>query len=207
MSFEEIHTDIQSLDQKLLENADKTISKWSNKIQSSALSKSGPRFKALNQSASTQISESLLDRDRLIRRTLVNRIDAQVPLKEDIFDDTDFYHAQLKTHIARQLVEKGNAEAASPALLNSLSLSQRRHQQKRKEHIDPHASKGRRIKYTVHDKILNFMAPTPAGTWHEEQMDELFSGLFGQRAPDNADDAEMQEEEEEIVADGLRLFA
>ena len=206
MSFKDIHTDIHSLDDTLFDYADKTIAKWSSKIQSSALSKNGPRFKALNQSAGAQLAESLQDRDRLIRRTLINRMNAQESLDDDIYDDTDFYHAQLKFHVARRLVEKGNTEAANSAALNILSLQKHRQLNKKKKVIDPHASKGRRIKYTIHEKMQNFMAPVPAGTWHEEQMDELFAGLFGQRAP-GVDDDGGDEDVELDVDDGLRVFS
>ena len=206
MSLKDIHTDIHSLDKTLFDHANKTIDKWSSKVQSSALSKNGQRFKALNQSAGAQLSESLQDRDRLIRRTLVNRMNAQEPLNDDIYDDTDFYQAQLKSHVARRLVEKGNTEAANSAALNILSLQKHRQHNKKKKEIDPHASKGRRIKYTIHEKMQNFMAPVPAGTWHGEQTDELFAGLFGQRVLGVEDDG-RDEDVELDVDDGLRVFS
>lgn len=32
----------------------------------------------------------------------------------------------------------------------------------------------------MHDKAVNFVVPIPLeGGWHEEQVDELFSSLFG----------------------------
>ena len=36
------------------------------------------------------------------------------------------------------------------------------------------------LRYTVHDKAQNFVVPIPhRHGWHEEQIDELFSSLFG----------------------------
>jgi protein AATF/BFR2 len=36
-------------------------------------------------------------------------------------------------------------------------------------------------RFNVHEKIQNFMAPAPAGTWHDEMTEELYSSLLGQR--------------------------
>ena len=34
--------------------------------------------------------------------------------------------------------------------------------------------------YEPHEKLQNFMVPVPVrGTWHEEQIDELFASLLG----------------------------
>jgi protein AATF/BFR2 len=54
------------------------------------------------------------------------------------------------------------------------------HSKKRKT-VDRRASKGRKIRYTVHDPLVNFMAPElmvlpPMAT-------KLFANLFGQQAP------------------------
>lgn len=36
------------------------------------------------------------------------------------------------------------------------------------------------LRYEVHEKIQNFMVPVPTqGSWHEEQVDELFASLLG----------------------------
>lgn len=52
---------------------------------------------------------------------------------------------------------------------------------KRKKTVDTKASKGRKLRYHVHEKLQNFMVPIPAqrGAWHEEQIDELFASLLG----------------------------
>jgi len=49
-----------------------------------------------------------------------------------------------------------------------------------KKVVDTKASKGRKLRYEVHEKIKNFMVPVlNRGTWHEEQIDELFASLLG----------------------------
>jgi protein AATF/BFR2 len=54
-------------------------------------------------------------------------------------------------------------------------------QKKSKKHVDTKASKGRKLRYEVHEKMQNFMVPVPlaAGAWHETQIDELFGSLLG----------------------------
>ncbi len=52
---------------------------------------------------------------------------------------------------------------------------------KSKKQIDTRASKGRKIRYQVQEKIQNFMAPQPVGKWHEEMAEELFASLFGRK--------------------------
>lgn len=71
--------------------------------------------------------------------------------------------------------------------------------------------------YHVHEKIQNFMVPIPAGSWHDEMIDELYASLLGRKQRDliNEEEAEQEQEEaenedHEIVngeaVDGLRIF-
>lgn len=82
-----------------------------------------------------------------------------------------------------------------------------------KKVVDTRASKGRKIRYHVHEKVQNFMIPieagalrlslslpfgnawtdtvpsiatvvtTETGNWHDEQIDELFASLLGKSFP------------------------
>ena len=49
-----------------------------------------------------------------------------------------------------------------------------------KAKVDTRASKGRKIRYTVHNKMVNFMAPVPSYSWTDGAKNELFKSLFGQ---------------------------
>lgn len=40
---------------------------------------------------------------------------------------------------------------------------------------------GSHHRFDVHEKLQNFMAPVPSGTWHEERTEELYSSLLGQK--------------------------
>jgi protein AATF/BFR2 len=76
--------------------------------------------------------------------------------------------------------------------------------QKVKKKVDTKASKGRKLRYTVHEKIQNFMVPVPRGTWHEEQTDDLFASLFGKSG--SAVQGIAPEVAPAVLSDGFKLF-
>ena len=53
--------------------------------------------------------------------------------------------------------------------------------QKKKE-IDRRATKGRKIKYIVHDKLQNFMTPLDSSTFTLDGKDSILKNLFGHRS-------------------------
>lgn len=92
----------------------------------------------------------------------------------EVYDDTDFYHNQL-----RELIEyKTNASTnASDMAKQFVELQKLR--RKMKKTVDTRASKGRKIRYVVHNKLVNFMAPNEPGSWTNESKTELYRSLFG----------------------------
>jgi protein AATF/BFR2 len=73
--------------------------------------------------------------------------------------------------------------------------------------VDTKASKGRRLRYTVQEKLQNFMAPEDRGEWGERQRDELFGSMFGQKMRLGEEDVESEVESEADAAEaGLTLF-
>lgn len=74
----------------------------------------------------------------------------------DVYNDADFYHRLLK-----DLVEREVYDPKSPSTYNSKDRK----------------SKGRKVDYSVHAKIVNFMAPLPLAS-DLEFPDKLFSSLF-----------------------------
>lgn len=69
-----------------------------------------------------------------------------------------------------------------------------RREKKKKREAERGGSKGRKLRYTVHEKAQNFVVPTALeGGWHEEQIDELFASLLG---------GQMGDAEEEVVVEG-----
>lgn len=48
-----------------------------------------------------------------------------------------------------------------------------------KRKIDTRRTKGRKIDFKVHPKLVNFMAPDVSDRWEESAINELFSSIFG----------------------------
>ncbi|KAG8760084.1 rRNA-processing protein bfr2 [Ceratobasidium sp. 428] len=104
----------------------------------------------------------------------------------EVFDDLDFYQTLLRDVIDSRTGADGAEDWTT-----------RQRLKKAKKVVDTKASKGRKLRYTslpqptsepahmenhryeVHEKLQNFMVPVPTGTWHEEQIDELFANLLG----------------------------
>ncbi|KAG8707203.1 rRNA-processing protein bfr2 [Ceratobasidium sp. 395] len=86
----------------------------------------------------------------------------------EVFDDLDFYQTLLR-HVIDSRTGADGAE----------DWTTRQRLKKAKKVVDTKASKGRKLRYEVHEKLQNFMVPVPTGTWHEEQIDELFANLLG----------------------------
>ncbi|KIK61575.1 hypothetical protein GYMLUDRAFT_42585 [Collybiopsis luxurians FD-317 M1] len=177
-----------------------TLSKWSSKIQAVAPSVLLPAnrnaFSKDRQHLKTAVQlvdENLSSHDKLLSRTQQWRgkgqrlgvepgdRDDEQNIDTEIFDDTDFYQQLL-----RDVIDARDASGA-----NDWMAIQK--QKKAKKKVDTKASKGRKLRFDIHEKLQNFMAPIHVkGTWHEEQIDELFSSLLG-RGFENAIDTQVDD--------------
>lgn len=92
----------------------------------------------------------------------------------EIYDDTDFYHTQLRELIEYKTSSSSNANEMAKQFSELQKL-----RKKMKKTVDTRASKGRKIRYVVHNKLVSFMAPNNSDTWSDEQKNELFKSLFG----------------------------
>ncbi|KAI9461447.1 apoptosis-antagonizing transcription factor [Boletus coccyginus] len=199
-----------------------TLNKWSSKIQAVApsilLPSNRNAFSRTNQhikSAPQLIDETLADHSKVLARTRIYRgkgsrlgvstmDEDRTGGREDpeVFDDTDFYHQLLRDVIdARGNGTGGNGDWMAV-----------QKEKRAKKKVDTKASKGRKLRYEVHEKIQNFMVPVlTQGRWHEEQIDELFASLLGkgfegamQEVGETAD--ESLQEEVNALEGGFRLF-
>lgn len=92
----------------------------------------------------------------------------------EIYDDADFYHQQL-----RELIEyKTSSSVTANDMVKQFSELQKL-RKKMKKTVDTRASKGRKIRYVVHNKLVSFLAPHDPSEWTEESKSELFKSLFG----------------------------
>lgn len=92
----------------------------------------------------------------------------------EVYDDTDFYHTQLRELIEYKTSSSNNVNEVAKQFVELQKL-----RKKMKKAFDTRASKGRKIRYVVHNKLVSFMAPNDPVDWTDEQKDELFKSLFG----------------------------
>ncbi|KAJ0065395.1 hypothetical protein NL108_009537 [Boleophthalmus pectinirostris] len=184
-----------------------TLQKWHDKTRLT-MGKTSKSFGAFERNILTQIEQVLMDKERLIKRTQTRRSEYKVMGKkgaltseseiireepekqlktnshlkdvdEDIFDDDDFYHQLL-----RELIER-KTSAADPndqVAMGRQWLAIQKLRSKIKKKVDTKASKGRKVRYHVHSKLVNFMAPMDHSAMTDEAKSELYRGLFGQNA-------------------------
>ncbi|KAI0343130.1 TRAUB-domain-containing protein, partial [Trametopsis cervina] len=169
-----------------------TLSKWSAKIQAVAPSVLLPSNRTSFKNPTAQgagpgiveVIDAVLTSDthKYLTRTRRKVIeDDEGPASDNsaeviqIFDDTDFYQQLL-----RDVIELRGAEAGDSVGEQEWMRRQKMSKAKRRKIIDTKASKGRKLRYQIHEKLQNFMVPiiTLRGAWHDEQVDELFSSLL-----------------------------
>ncbi|CAO3650790.1 unnamed protein product [Cunninghamella echinulata] len=195
--------DISQVNDVFVPFRNSTLEKWSNKVQAASSARLNKKFKAFDQNILTQIDNIMQDKEGLIKRTRLQRADYKILGKkkeevkqndkeestnnksnryldtydEEIFDDNDFYQQQLRELIESRMVDTDDPIASGMRW----AASKKQEIKKKKKNIDTKASKGRKLRFNVHEKIQNFMAPIPAGEWHESMTDELYTSLLGQR--------------------------
>ena len=154
--------------------------------------------------------------DRLVKRTRTPRSCAPVQAAKkvaedaDIYDDADFYQLLLK-----ELVDQRSADTvAGSGAAATVRFAAAAKEAKAKKHVDTRASKGRKMRFNVHDKLQNFMAPEDRRSWEQSAIDRLFGTLFGQKMrldEDEAGDGGASDEDDDMADGGaeeagLRLF-
>jgi protein AATF/BFR2 len=147
------------------------LEKWSNKTQTVSTVSIGKKLNnAVPRSLTASIRDTLsTDHERLVNRTRVPRSCAPVQAAKDdieqdpeIFDDTDLYQQLLKVLVDQRMVDSsaGGAVRWTTAMRDA----------KKKKKVDTKASKGRKLRYHVHEKLQNFMAPEPNNSWQDSQI-------------------------------------
>lgn len=163
---------MRKLDRDATPWRDTTLDKWSAKTASVAtatLSKKLNNTTATPRSLTASLRETLTsDTDRLVARTRTPRSMAPTcTATEDaeIFDDTDFYQLLLKALVDQRMVDSGVAGSGAVRWTTAMRDA------KKKKVVDTKASKGRKLRYQVQEKIQNFMAPMDNNGWHEQQIE------------------------------------
>ncbi|XP_042384183.1 protein AATF-like isoform X1 [Zingiber officinale] len=173
-----------------------SIDKWHRKTQviSGAVAFKG-KMQAFNQNISEQVNGYMRDPSRMIRRMQLRRssvgVFGEIPeltetenLKEEanaldeyvdgdpeLLEDSEFYSQLLKEFLESNLQSS-----------ETLYYSLKKLQPKKRKTVDRRASKSRKIRYHVHEKIVNFMAPLPMQL--PSMAPKLFENLFGAKKPE-----------------------
>lgn len=138
---------------------------------------------AANLNIMAKIQNALLGKNEMIRKSQIYRGDYEVYGVEktagdvqlpEIFDDSEFYHQLL-----RELIEYKSNVDGNQAEITQKFIELQKVRGKMKKKVDTRASKGRKIRYVVHNKLVNFMPSNDTCDYTEEARSELFCSLFG----------------------------
>ncbi|KAJ0970652.1 hypothetical protein J5N97_018611 [Dioscorea zingiberensis] len=163
-----------------------SVDKWQRKTQvtTGAAAVKG-KLQAFNQNISEQVAGYMRDPSKMIQRMQLRAssvgVFGKVPedsdgtSKEDtnmdgdpeLVDDSEFYQQLLKEFL----------ESCDPTSSEVAFYALRKMQAKKRKIVDRRASKSRKIRYNVHEKIVNFMAPVPMVL--PSMAPKLFENLFG----------------------------
>ncbi|KAF2269656.1 TRAUB-domain-containing protein [Lojkania enalia] len=203
----EIWSTIQDQETSATSYCHNTLEKWNQKTRKTNISTKSLLTTSTEQTLPDILQSQLSDLSHLIARTQIPRSCAPVQSaagmqsSKEIYDDADFYGLLLK-----ELLESHSNRLSTngaPEFIVQAPWQVAREAKTRKV-VDTKASKGRKLRYTVHEKLQNFMAPEDRGTWGDRQRDELFSSLFGRRL--GLGEEVENEEEEDRAEEGLMLF-
>lgn len=166
----------------------KSIDKWHRKTQvTTGAAAIKDKLHAFNQSISEQVSSYMRDPSKMIKGMQQNKsavaVFGNVPDSNDsikqedthangdpeLLDDSEFYQQLLKEFF--ETIDPSSSEMAYYAM--------KRLQTKKRKIVDRRASKSRKIRYHVHEKIVNFMTPRPMNL--PSMAPKLFENLFGLR--------------------------
>ncbi|KAI5797059.1 apoptosis-antagonizing transcription factor [Pyronema domesticum] len=206
-SLDEIWAKMAKLESDATPWREGVLEKWSSKTQAVTTVSLGKKLNnATPRSLTASIRDTLAtDHERLMNRTRVPRSCAPIQAADDniendaeVFDDTDLYQQLLKALVDQRMVDSsaGGTVRWMTAMRDA----------KKKKKVDTKASKGRKLRYHVHEKLQNFMAPEPNNQWQDSQITELFGSLLGQRIVVDEDDDEDMEDALPEGEEALQLF-
>lgn len=159
--LENFEQEIQDRHRKYTNYRNNVIQKWNEKTRIAMITKNNPSQNIINQ-----IDHILSDKQKLIKKSQLKKSNYNIidesdeesndlePYNENIYDDGDFYHQLLK-----ELIEFKSSDITDPVQLGQQWIKLQNLRSKMKRKLDTKATKGRKIRYAVHPKLINFMAP------------------------------------------------
>ncbi|PNH45756.1 hypothetical protein VD0004_g2189 [Verticillium dahliae] len=210
-STEALWAVLQETDARAAKHRRKVLDTWSSKTRNATVEVKSRNLISSQQSLVASLEDQLLNSDRLIKRARTPRscapvqVAAKVNEDASVYDDADFYQLLLKELVEQRTSDETAAQASGGALATVRWAAMK--EARTKKHVDRRASKGRKMRFNIHEKLQNFMAPEDRRAWEQEAIDRLFGTLFGQRmvlAEAEGEDEEMEDGNAE--EEGLRLF-
>lgn len=199
------------------------LDKWSLKVRGSSTSGPNARGKLLGstsggQQTITAVLDAQLASEAGERSTKRARKQASNgDDDEPIYDDTVFYQTLLRELVEQRMSSDSITNGLDtlhiqlPSRLSLHPVTGMRNDKNKRRAVDTRATKGRKMKYDVHEKLQNFMAPEDRGTWTSRARDEFFASLLGRTASgllgeDDEEASAAEESDEDREEGGLRLF-
>lgn len=209
-SIKAIWQHIQASEIPSMKQRQATLEKWSAKVRGATANPVSRKLNTTTQQTIIDVLEEQLSNPaRLIKRTKMPRscapLQSKLKITEDdnIYDDADFYQLLLK-----ELVDQRMTETAAAPVSTERAVAQWKavKEAKTKRNVDTKASKGRKMRFTVHEKLQNFMAPEDRASWEQDAIDRFFGTLLGQQM--NLGEEEIGSDEEDIptAEEALKLF-
>lgn len=156
-----------------------TLDKWHAKTQ--PILDAAPRSKLLKptQSSRTRLTDVLdtyLATESSKLTSLSTTPSSATGTGLGTFDDDHFYQALLRDLIASRNASLSHSlpSTSQPFLPTKLHVSG-----SKAKKVDTRASKGRKVRYTVHEKLEHFMAAEDRATWEDAARSEFFASLLG----------------------------
>ncbi|TLD23291.1 hypothetical protein PspLS_07465 [Pyricularia sp. CBS 133598] len=213
-SLQDLWEDMGAVEARAASYRKKVLEKWSSKTKSTTAVTSKRQLGTTTvESLTSVLEDQLVNPDRLVKRTRVPRSCApiqsskKVQEDENIYDDADFYQLLLKELVDQRTLD-GSAAGAGGSV-PTVKWAAVKEARTRKV-VDRRASKGRKLRFTVHEKLQNFMAPEDRRTWEQDAIDRFFGTLFGQKMELREDVDGASEDEDmggvDVDGPGLRLF-
>jgi protein AATF/BFR2 len=204
---------MQNSEVSMIDTRQTTLEMWSAKVRgTTAVPLTGKFNQGAAQSITSVLQDQLANSDHLIRKTKIPRscapVQRDLKMTEDsnIYDDGNFYQLLLKELVDQRRVESLAAPAAGVGNGGALQWTAVK-EAKTKKNIDTKASKGRKMRYTVHEKLQNFMAPEDRGSWEPEAVDRFFGTLLGQKMTLREEEMDIDGDEDvSLEEEGFKLF-
>lgn len=172
-----------------LPQLDKIITNWAQKFNILSQSSLKGKFANIFQTPVQQAQKAMEDYERLLKRSQIRDIAGKIFFDlgekgsshdEQIYNDDDFYILLFKEMLQKQGQNAVPSEDHDGLLVENtrLYLKNKLLQAKPKKDVDRRASKNRKVRFEVHQKLINFVAPIE-NTHLLPGRDHLLRNLFG----------------------------